>query len=41
MEKEEVIGFVTVESSFYPELEKYYEDKKKMWYKEIKRSLRG
>ena len=40
MEKEEILGFVTVESSFYPKLEEYYEDKKGMWYKEIKRSLK-
>jgi hypothetical protein len=38
-EMEAVLGFVTVESSFYPEIEEYYEDKKRMWYEEIKRSL--
>ena len=32
--KEESIDFVTVESTFYPELFAYYEQRKEIWFEE-------
>ena len=33
-DKEESVDFVTVESTFYPELEDYYERQKDIWFEE-------
>jgi hypothetical protein len=35
MLKDEAMGFVTVNSDFYPDLEKYYEEQKSIWCDEI------
>ena len=34
-DKEESVDFVTVESTFYPELEDYYEKQKDIWFEEL------
>ena len=34
-DKEESVDFVTVESTFYPELENYYERQKDIWFEEL------
>ena len=34
-DREEMIDFVTVQSSFYPDLEEYYESQKKRWFDEL------
>ena len=36
---EEAVSFVTVHSAFYSELEKYYEDQKTLWYREMCQDL--
>ena len=33
--REEVVDFVTVQSPFYPDLEKYYESQKELWFDEL------